>query len=338
MRLRPIAAALRTLLALLLPFEAAAWDAARAPHYPDADFRTLEANRVVIHGSGSTGDGSRLAVTLPDGTTTSVAQALAARQPLDASLSLLGSIGAPLLRGTGSGYRVQPDRTIQGPDGRRFIVKGVTFLDYLFVSLETRSDYRYRAVPGIAVTGGGSTESGFEPSVWGKPDGSDVRARIADWAAAGVNLLRVAVEPAVAYTAAANGYPSHWEMMDVIVSEANRLGLVVQWQSANDRAPADLNAAFLAQLRDRYWTARNVWINTGNELGCAAGGPACTDVAAWNVKQTQYLQAVRGDVTGQPAGTRFTGPVVLNAPNYGEAVDTVAALLANGAVYAKDPN
>lgn len=339
---RPIAPLLRALLLAALagmpPSPAAAWDAARAPRYPDADVRTLETRRLAIHGPGSTGDGSLFTVTLPDGTTAGLAQALAARQPLDPTLSRLAAVGPPLLRATGAGYQVQPDRTIRGPDGRRFVVRGVTFLDYLFVSLETRADYRFRAVPGVVVTGGGSSQSGFEPSVWGAPDGSDMRARIADWAAAGVNLLRVAVEPAVAYTGAVNGYPAHWDMLDLIVAEANRLGLVVQWQVANDRAPAELNAAFLGQLRDRYWRSRNVWINTGNEPGCSAGGPSCTDAATWTARQTQYLQAVRGDVTGQPAGSRFTGPVVLNAPNYGEAVDTVAATLANATAFATDPN
>ena len=43
-------------------------------------------------------------------------------QPSDGTLTALSSVGASALRTTGAGYQVQPDKTIQGPDGKRFMV------------------------------------------------------------------------------------------------------------------------------------------------------------------------------------------------------------------------
>ncbi|MCJ2102469.1 cellulase family glycosylhydrolase [Methylobacterium sp. E-046] len=256
--------------------------------------------------------------------------AIAGLQPASDLLTALTSTGQPVLRTAGAGYQVQPDRSIRGPDGQRFIARGITFLDGLFISLETRTDYHYRAVPGQTVTSGLSSQTGYEPTVWGAPDGSDVRARMRAWASAGVNLLRVGIEPAVAYTTAAGGYSSHWAMLDIVVDEANKLGLVVQLQNGNDAVPTALNVAFLAQLAARYAGRRNVWINPANEINCSTGGADCTNPTVWAAEQAQYVAAIRG------AG--FAGPIVLNATNYGEAVNAVASALFNTATFANDPN
>jgi hypothetical protein len=254
------------------------------------------------------------------------------------------------VRSTAAPYQVQPNKTIQGPDGKRFIVRGVTAFDGLFVSHESRSDYRYRVVQNQSATSGGSTQTGYEPTVW--VDLPTVKLRMALMAASGVNLLRVAVEPAVVYTAAANGYPSHLDMMDAIVDAANTFGMAVQFQNGNDAVPTALNVTFMGQLRDRYWNRKNVWINPANEMNCAplddgvdANGkpktkanPDCTNATAWAAEMRQYVQALRADVTGQPAGTKFIGPIVINATSYGDNVAAVAGSLTGDTAFSADPN
>jgi hypothetical protein len=261
--------------------------------------------------------------------------ALNGKLDVDPTLTALASVGAQALRATGSGYQVQPDRTIQGPDGKRFIVRGVTFLDGLFVSFETRTDYRYRTVSGQTITSGGSSQTGYEATQWGST--ATMQARVAAWSNLGVNLLRVAVEPAAAYTTAANGYPAHLDMLDAIIDAANRLGIVVQLQNANDAVPTALNVTFMGQLRDRYWNRKNVWINPANEINCSTGGSACTDTSVWAAEQAQYVTALRADVTGMP-GTKFLGPIVLNSVNYGYGLAATASVLSSNATFSTDPN
>lgn len=274
------------------------------------------------------GDLSAASVTIPGAAAQLLINVLAGRQPLSDLLTALVAAGQPTLRGTGAGYQVQPDRSIRGPDGQRFIARGVTFLDGLFISLEARSNYALRAVPGQTVTPGGSSQTGYEPSQWVSQ--TSVHARMAAWAAAGVNLLRIGVEPAVAYTTAAGGYPSHWDMLDFIIDDANKLGLVVQLQNGNDAVSTPLNVTFLAQLGARYAGRRNVWINPANEINCSTGGADCTNPTVWAAEQAQYVAAIRG------AG--FAGPIVLNATNYGEAVNAVASILTGTPVFANDGN
>ncbi|MCJ2053980.1 glycoside hydrolase family 5 protein [Methylobacterium sp. J-070] len=276
------------------------------------------------------GDLSAAHVTLPGGAAQLLTDVLAGRQPLSTVLTALSGVGQPALRATGSGYQVQPDKTIQGPDGKRFIAKFATFADGLFISGEARANYNLRQVNGQPVTTGGSSLTGFEASVWGAADGSTMRARIFAAACLGLNGLRVGVEPAVLYTAATASFPSHLAMMDFIVDEANKLGMVVQFQNGNDAVPTALNVAFHTQLGARYANRRNVWIGTANEINCSTGGSDCTNPTVWAAEQVQYVQALRG--------SGFLGPIVLNPTNYGYAANAVASALLGNVVFTADPN
>ena len=233
-------------------------------------------------------------------------------------------------------YQVLPNKTIQGPDGHRFIVRGVTMFDYLLISHEARTDQNYRQI--YSPSGKGPSTGISEPTYYARLqfiNVAHVRATMKDAKNNGVNLIRLAVEPAVmfasvSYVDPADGltYPSDADMLDTIIAEAAALGMVVQLQPANDFSATADNITFLSWLATRYTTAGHVWIDTANEVN--GTNASVFDAAAWQAEVRQYVQAIRA--------TGFTNPICIDAPGWGERVDLVYAALTTDAVFRDDPN
>lgn len=243
-----------------------------------------------------------------------------------------------------SGFKVLPNKTIKGPDGKRFIARGVTMFDYLFVSYEARANYDYRTI--LSPAGKGPAFGISEPTYYARltyKSVDNVRAQIKAAKALGINLIRLAVEPAVmfasvSYVDPADGltYPSDIVMLDNIIDVAEQEGVVVQIQNANDAVPTANNVTFMLWLAAKYYKRLNVWINPANEMN--GTNADVNNPTVWAAEMRQYVIALRTDIPGQPVGTKFTGPVCINAPGYGTRVDLVAATLTSDAVFSKDPN
>lgn len=240
-------------------------------------------------------------------------------------------------------FTVQPNKTINAPDGSRFVVKGVTMFDYLFVSQEVRANYLYRTI--YSPAGKGAAFGISEPTYYARYsyiDTANVIAQLKKAVSVGINLIRVAVEPAIMYATvpyldASDGktYPSDLTMLDDIIKQAGKLGVVVQLQNANDSVTIADNVAFLRQLADRYCTNPWVWINPANELNAANGSGNVNNVSVWTSTTVQYMNALRGTL---PSGNKFPNPVVINPPNWGNNLTGVVSTLNSNAAFNTDSN
>lgn len=232
-------------------------------------------------------------------------------------------------------HSVQSDYTITNPSGNRFIVHGVTMFDYNFVSYETnRVQWDIRINTAITVAAGVSPPTGYARYQYISQD--NITAQIAMAKANGVNLIRVAVEPAMLntlpYTDPSDSkvYPSDMDQLDVIISKANDLGVVVQLQNGNDRVPITMNISFLTALALRYKSNTNVWINPANELNGGNGSGNVSNVSVWQTTIKQYVQALRTN--------GWLAPIVINPTDYGRNLNAVYSILKSDVVFTTDPN
>jgi hypothetical protein len=240
-------------------------------------------------------------------------------------------------------YQVTPNKNIKGADGKRFIVNGVTMFDYLFVSYEARTDWEYRVIYSTPGTGAGAGVS--EPTYYARYQYINTAHVISELTLAksiGINLIRVAVEPAifkasVSYVDSSDGltYPSDLFMLDDIITQAGKLGIVVQLQNGNDFVPVATNVTFLRNLAARYASKNNVWINPANELNGANGSGNVANTTVWKSTMDQYMAALRGAL---PGGVLFTNPIVINPPSYGRDLNSINTILTTDPAFSADPN
>lgn len=253
----------------------------------------------------------------------------------------------PVTTQASAGYQVSPSKIIIGPDGKRFVVRGAQMFDYLFASFEARTDMRYRAILNPADKGASKGIS--EPTYYGRVQyisADNVDRQIKSARNNGVNLIRIGVEAAVQFASVSyvdptdgKTYPSDAEMLDTIIATADAYGMAVQLQSSNDNVGTADNIAFLKWLAARYFGKPNVWINPANEVnGFANGAADVNNPTVWLAEMRQYLLALREDIPGQPAGTKFRNPVAIDPPGYAYRLDLVAAAMASDAVFSADQN
>lgn len=239
-------------------------------------------------------------------------------------------------------YQVQKNGTILGPNQKRFMVRGVTMFDALFVSYEVRSDYRYRLTSSVYPPDSSVTFSSgvsrptfmahmvYQNAAW-------VEQQIAAAAAIGINLIRIAVEPAMMYQTQTYvidsvTYPTDMDALDTIIGVAQKYDVIVQLQNGNDRTPSSLNNTFLTYLGTRYKALPHVWINPKNEPNNFNNVPpgAGDDPAFWYSEMPQYLTTIRA--------TGFLNPIVLNVPHYSQWINEVETYLDSDPIFADDPN
>jgi len=231
---------------------------------------------------------------------------------------------------------------IQAPDGNRFIVRGVVMFDYLFVTFEARTNYNFRnhgIDPSKNETSGISEPTYNADTVY--VDAANVRAQLLKAKRTGVNLIRVAVEPAimfasVSYVDGGTTYPSDPAMLDTIINIADSLNIVVQLQNGNDAVLTADNVTFMRWLKDRYYLTRNVWINPANEIN--GTNADVNDPIVWEAEMEQYVDALREDVTGEIAGTKFINPVCIDPPGYATRIDLIDTILSANTTFSEDPN
>ncbi len=243
-------------------------------------------------------------------------------------------------------YRVLPNHHIQAPSGERFIVRGVTMFDYLFVSYEARSNWLYREgspsfEPDKDAAGGISRPTYNADISWKSPEFVESQLKFAQ--STGVNLIRVAVEPAIVkasvpYVDPADGqtYPSDVDMLNVIIAKAASLGMVVQLQQASHDVPLSDCVEFARWMKDTYWEHQNVWINPANEINGTNAN--VNDPVVWEADMTQYVNALREDITGQPAGTKFLNPLCIDPPGWATRIDLVDTVLKTNTTFSEAPN
>ena len=222
------------------------------------------------------------------------------------------------------------------------MVRGVTMFDAMFVSYEVRSDYRYRQTSSTYPPDSSATfPAGVSPPTFMAhmvyQNAAWVEEQIAAAAAIGVNLLRIAVEPAMQYQTQTYIidsviYPTDMDALDTIIGIAQKYDVVVQLQNGNDRTSSSLNNTFLTFLATRYKDRPNVWINPKNEPNSLNNVPpgAGDDPAFWYGEMPQYLVAIRA--------TGFLNPIVLNVPHYSQWIDQVETYLDSDPVFTGDPN
>ncbi len=241
-------------------------------------------------------------------------------------------------------YRVSKGKIILRPDGERFIVRGVTMFDYLFVSYEARANdfFREKGIDPSKNAGSGVSEPTYNARL-SYIDEANVRAQIIKAKSYGINLIRVAVEPAIMYASVsyvdptdAKTYPSDPDMLDTIVETARKLGVVVQLQNGNDSVATANNVTFLKWLTARYFLEPHVWINPCNEINGTTGD--VNDPVVWEAEMQQYVAALREDIPGYAAGVKFEGPIVINPPGWGTRLDLVDAALTTNSVFSDDSN
>jgi hypothetical protein len=237
-------------------------------------------------------------------------------------------------------YKVLPNKTIQSPDGARFIARGIQMFDYLLCSFEpNRINYNYRRFYEPEGTGPACRVS--EPTYYARLqyiDNENVVNQLTCAKEMGANIIRVNIEPAiryatVSYTDPTDGltYPSDLSMLDEIIAAANSLNMVVQLQNANDSGSVSENTTFLEWLADRYKDNSYVWINPANELyGFANNGANVLNVQMWEAAQQSYVSAIRG------AG--FKNPICLDPPGWAERLDLVVSVLNTNATFKNDDN
>lgn len=229
-------------------------------------------------------------------------------------------------------YQVQPNKTIRhGND--RFIVRGVTMFDTIFCGFEIRDDYTFRQ--GSVDGSGVSQTTHYGPSVYG-PGGSIMRHQLDEAYKAGVNFLRVCVEPAmlnatectIEYDGAE--YPPELEMLDTIIAEAAKRDMVVLLTSAQAMTTLEQDQHFWTVVATRYLDHENVWLNPLNEIGCWLSGPECYLAQPWAVAVAARLSTMRA--------TGFKNPIVINPPGYGFDLATAVPALLGNPTFSNDPN
>lgn len=240
-------------------------------------------------------------------------------------------------------YQVQQNRTVRGPNGR-FVARGVQMFPYLFVSNETRANPNFRQVyndPNKGAASGISEPTGYARIQY--VNHANVVKQLSEAFACGVNLIRVDVEPAVYFASVSyqdpyDGitYPSDLAMLDDIIDTAAEFGIVVQLQNQGDANTTQNHITFLQQLTARYWNKPNVWINPQNEIHGTTSDVYNSTV--WAAEMRQYVQALRADVAGQPAGTKYLNPICIDAPGWGERVDLAYVALRDDPVFAGECN
>lgn len=246
-----------------------------------------------------------------------------------------------------AGFQVQANKTINGPDNKRFIARAVQMFDYLFVSFEPRADMRFRSIYNPPGKGPGTGIS--EPTYFarvGYIDAANVEKEIRKARTSGANMIRVGVEPAVQFATVSfidpvdgKMYPSDVEMLDVVVNTAERLGMAIQLQQSQDLVSVPQNVTFLKWLTARYYDRPHVWINPANEInGAINGGVDVNNPTLWAQKMREYMIALRADIPGKPVGTKFLGPVSIDPPGWGSRIDLIAATLDTDPPFYTDPN
>jgi hypothetical protein len=241
-------------------------------------------------------------------------------------------------------YQVAPNKTILAPDGSRFMVKGVSMFDYLFVSNEARTNYLYRTI--YSPAGKGSAYGISEPTYYarvGYKNPDYVETQLVAARAMGVNLIRVGVEPAIVkasvnYVDPNDGqtYPPDLTMLDEIVRKAGLLGIVVQLHNSQDMCLDSDTTTFLSFLALRYWDCPWVWMCPMNEpYSSADGGIHVNDTGMWKTRHDLFMPAIRNTLAN---GQKFLNPVVLNPPDYAHNLDGIAATLNSDTAFTLDPN
>lgn len=232
-------------------------------------------------------------------------------------------------------FAIAATKQILDPTGERFIVRGVTMFDYLFVSYEARTNYGFRQTGGSVPAVGESRPTRYARISYKSAE--HVEAELAKAKAIGVNLIRVAVEPAMLnaispYVDVTDGltYPGDMAMLNHIIDTATSLGIVTQLQNGNDSVPLAMSVSFLQSLAALYASNPYVWINPANELNGANGSGLVNDVNVWRSTMTTLVNAVRS--SGQ-----FLNPVVINPPHFGEDLEGVSSFIVNDAVFKNDP-
>jgi len=233
-----------------------------------------------------------------------------------------------------SGYQVLSNHQIIDPSGHRFIVKGGTVFNYLFVSYESRTNYNFREKGRTTPPTGVSEPTYYAPTVY--QNEGYVRDHLMAARREGLNLIRIAVEPAmmnasVPYVDPSDSqtYPSDIDMLDTIIGIAFELNLVVQLQNGNDAVPVADNLVFLAWLRDKYDEADNVWINPCNEIN--GTNADVENASVWVSQMTQYVNALR-------FGGNFTNPICIDPPGWATRIDLIDSELSTNPVFANDIN
>ena len=235
-----------------------------------------------------------------------------------------------------TGYHVVGNK-IYDPNNNEHRVRGVTMFDYLLDSFEARTDCRFRAPYPTRVPAQPLSSPTYYAKVQYR-NHDHVYHQISRAKLYGVNLIRVAVEPAVmfatqSYVDPDDGqmYPSDYAMLDDIVNTAGTLGVVVQIQQVNDFCAKEHITAFVADLATRYKGKQHVWINPANEPGGMANNARDVDnVEMWQDKIGEYVSAIRG--------TGFVNPIVINSTGWGVNVNKVEYKLDNDPRFANDPN
>lgn len=232
-------------------------------------------------------------------------------------------------------FAINSAHQIIDPSGERFIVRGVTMFDYLFVSYEPRSDYGFRQTGYAAPAAGVSRPTYYARVSYKSAD--HVTSELAKAKAIGINLIRVAVEPAMlnasaGYTDPTDGlaYPADMTMLNHIIDTAASLGIVTQLQNGNDCVPPAMSVSFLQSLATLYAANPYVWVNPANELNGANGSGLANDVNVWRSTMTTLVNAVR-------SGGAFLNPVVINPPHFGEDLAGVSGFLLSDPVFINDP-
>lgn len=228
--------------------------------------------------------------------------------------------------------------------GNRFIVKGVTFLDYLFNSFESRTTLTQRGTtPPSADTAyinpiaPRSQPTFFEPEMW-RSD-SHISAQIQKMCDMGINTIRVGIDPAIPYTDASVqfgvSYPPHLDMLDRVIDLAGQKGmLVILTMGYPFVATADYQAT-LTFFANRYRTggikeSPFVAINPKNEINCQTGGTGCTTSSMWVSDQATNVATIRA--------TGFDGLIILNPNNFGHDLVTCEAGFLANTTLANDPS
>lgn len=214
-------------------------------------------------------------------------------------------------------------------------MRGVTMFDYLFVSYESRTNYGFRQTGGTAPAAGESRPTRYARIAF--KSAAHVEAELIKAQSYGINLIRVAVEPAMLnaispYVDINDGltYPGDMDMLNCIIDTATSLGIVTQLQNGNDSVPTSMSVNFLQALATLYASNPYVWINPANELNGANGSGLVNDVNVWRSTMATLVSAVR-------ASGVFLNPVVINPPHFGEDLDGVSAFILNDAVFKNDP-
>ncbi|MFZ2540158.1 MAG: cellulase family glycosylhydrolase [Gallionella sp.] len=215
-----------------------------------------------------------------------------------------------------------PNKTIRGPDGKRFIVNGVTAWFGLLMDTNTVSGYKY---PKYGVAGKGPGTGISEPTYYARQSYRTAAWRATEYRAmkqVGINFLRLAVElstmnSSVSYVDPVDGltYPSDEVMMDTLVDECEDYGFVIQIIPGNDYDSIADTVVLLKWLAGKYWNREHVWIATKNEPNAFGPNVAYkSDATFWSNEHVQYVAALREDIPGQAAGTKYRNPICLCPP------------------------